>query len=199
VPGIQAGAVRQVRSIPLLFLTGCVGVAATETPKTDAPSCAPGSACLGSAGSPAQPGSLNVLGGPLQACPSRHRTGFYRDGYCNTGADDHGVHVVCARVTDAFLEFSKNRGNDLVTPRGGFPGLKDGDGWCLCASRWQEAHEAGVAPPVVLEATHEAALRTAKLESLRGMQSPQAPGRPPAGTPLRGGGSTAGLPGTEGR
>jgi uncharacterized protein (DUF2237 family) len=107
-----------------------------------------------------------VLGGPLQACPSRHRAGFYRDGYCHTGDDDHGVHVVCARVTDAFLAFSRAHGNDLVTPRRGFPGLKDGDGWCLCAGRWQEAHEAGVAPPVVVEATHEAALRTARLEDL---------------------------------
>lgn len=110
---------------------------------------------------------MNVLGGPLQACPSRHSTGFYRDGYCNTGADDRGVHVVCARVTDAFLAFSRSQGNDLVTPRGGFAGLQDGDGWCLCASRWQEAYEAGVAPPVVLEATHEAALRTSQLDSLQ--------------------------------
>jgi uncharacterized protein (DUF2237 family) len=120
------------------------------------------------------PGSRNVLGEALQPCPSRHRTGFYRDGYCNTGADDHGVHVVCAKVTDAFLQFSKARGNDLVTPRGGFPGLRDGDGWCLCASRWQEAHEAGVAPPVVLEATHAAALRTSGLGQLRGASETQA-------------------------
>ncbi|MBM4378783.1 MAG: DUF2237 domain-containing protein [Deltaproteobacteria bacterium] len=159
-----------LRSLPLLFLSGCAAVAAPETPKspTSTPACAAGeAACLGSAGSPAQPGSRNVLGGPLLACPSRHRTGFYRDGYCNTGADDHGVHVVCARVTDAFLAFSRGRGNDLVTPRGSFPGLKDGDGWCLCASRWQEAHEAGVAPSVMLEATHEAALRTSNLDALQ--------------------------------
>jgi uncharacterized protein (DUF2237 family) len=132
----------------------------------EAPSTPAGARCLGSAGGPEKPESRSVLGGPLQACPSRHRAGFYRDGYCHTGDDDHGVHVICARVTDAFLAFSRARGNDLVTPRGGFPGLKDGDGWCLCAGRWQEAHEAGVAPPVVVEATHEAALRTARLEDL---------------------------------
>lgn len=124
-------------------------------------------ACLGTAGAPTSAGSLNVLGDPLQACPSPHATGFYRDGYCNTGADDRGVHVVCARVSDAFLEFSRAQGNDLVTPRGGFAGLQDGDGWCLCASRWQEAYDAGVAPPVVLEATHEAALRTSPLDRLQ--------------------------------
>jgi uncharacterized protein (DUF2237 family) len=124
------------------------------------------------AGNPEKPGSRNVLGESLQSCPSRHPTGFYRDGYCNTGADDQGVHVVCAKVTEAFLIFSRSKGNDLVTPRGAFPGLKDGDGWCLCASRWQEAQEAGVAPPVVLEATHEAALRTSPLESLTSSKSP---------------------------
>ena len=124
-------------------------------------------ACAGNAGAPTGSGSANVLGDPLHPCPSRHSTGFYRDGYCNTGADDRGVHVVCARVTDAFLEFSRAQGNDLITPRGGFAGLQDGDGWCLCASRWQEAYDAGVAPPVVLEATHEAALRTSPLDRLQ--------------------------------
>lgn len=159
---------------PLLFacvLSGCVAstVAPAPPPRADA-GCegTPGASCLGSAGRPDVPGSRNVLGGALQPCPSRHRTGYYRDGFCNTGEDDHGVHVVCAEVTDAFLQFSRSRGNDLVTPRGGFPGLRDGDGWCLCAGRWQEAHEAGVAPPVVLESTHEAALRTSTLRSLRG-------------------------------
>jgi len=124
-------------------------------------------ACAGTPGETADPGSQNVMGGPLQPCPSRHATGFYRDGYCNTGADDRGVHVVCARVTHAFLEFSRAQGNDLITPRGGFAGLQDGDGWCLCASRWREAYDAGVAPPVVLEATHQAALRTSSLEQLQ--------------------------------
>lgn len=122
--------------------------------------------CRGTAGGPARPGTRNVLGGALQPCPSLHATGFYRDGYCTTGTDDRGVHVVCARVTEAFLTFSRARGNDLVTARGTFPGLKDGDGWCLCASRWREAYEAGVAPPVVLEATHEAALMTSPLDDL---------------------------------
>jgi hypothetical protein len=121
---------------------------------------------LGNAGAPADAGHRNVLGAPLQRCPSAHETGFYRDGFCNTGADDAGVHVVCARVTDNFLQFSRAQGNDLITQRGGFPGLKAGDGWCLCASRWREAVDAGVAQPVVLEATHEAALRVASLKQL---------------------------------
>ena len=124
-------------------------------------------ACVGNAGAPTGSGSATGLGGSLHPCPSRHSTGFYRDGYCNTGADDRGVHVVCARVTDACLELSRAQGNDLITPRGGFAGLQDGDGWCLCASRWQEAYDAGVAPPVVLEATHEAALRTSPLDRLQ--------------------------------
>jgi uncharacterized protein (DUF2237 family) len=149
----------------LVSLAGC----ATATGSACAPTSdalASDAECVGPGGQPEIAGSRNVLGGPLQACPSRHAAGFYRDGYCNTGADDHGVHVVCARVTDAFLAFSRQQGNDLVTPRGGFPGLTDGDGWCLCASRWQDAYEAGVAPPVVLEATHEAALRVSRREQL---------------------------------
>lgn len=129
--------------------------------------CGDGSGCTGHAGLPQTPGSRSVLGQPLQPCPSRHATGFYRDGECNTGAQDTGVHVVCAEVTQPFLEFTRSRGNDLVTPRPGFPGLRPGDGWCLCAGRWQEALEAGVAPPVVLAATHEAALRFSSLEALR--------------------------------
>lgn len=142
--------------------------------KTAEPACAPGAAansadsCLGSAGEPKRSGSQNVLGAPLQACPSAHQTGFYRDGFCNTGADDAGLHVVCARVTDDFLSFSQSRGNDLVTPRGGFPGLRAGDGWCLCARRWQEAFDAGVAPPVVMASTHEAALRVSTRSQLSG-------------------------------
>ena len=141
---------------------------------TAEPACAPGAAatssdsCLGSAGEPERSGSPNVLGAPLQPCPSAHQTGFYRDGFCNTGADDAGLHVVCARVTDDFLSYSRSQGNDLVTPRGGFPGLRPGDGWCLCARRWQEAFEAGVAPPVVLESTHQAALKVSTLQQLAG-------------------------------
>jgi len=99
----------------------------------------------------------NVLGSRLTPCCAN--TGFYRDGYCRTGPEDQGTHVVCAKVTAEFLEFTKSKGNDLSTPRPGFPGLKPGDKWCLCALRWLEAYKAGKAPPVVLEATHESALR----------------------------------------
>lgn len=104
--------------------------------------------------------ATNVLGGPLQPCSLDPLTGFHRNGCCDTGAEDVGVHVVCARVTAEFLAFSAARGNDLSTPvpAFGFPGLSPGDRWCLCAARWQEALEAGVAPPVVLEATHARAL-----------------------------------------
>jgi uncharacterized protein (DUF2237 family) len=142
-------------------------------PEMEELACTPGSgeaqdSCLGTAGEPTSSGSRNLLGGPLQPCPSAHQTGFYRDGYCNTGADDAGVHVVCARVTDDFLTYSRSQGNDLVTARGGFPGLRAGDGWCLCARRWREAFDAGVAPPVILEASHEAALQVASLKQLSG-------------------------------
>ena len=109
----------------------------------------------------------NVLGDDLEPCGFDPRTGFYRDGCCDTGGDDIGVHVVCARVTAEFLEFSRAQGNDLSTPQPGFPGLRPGDQWCLCASRWQEAYEAGVAPPVVLAATHIRALEWCSLESLK--------------------------------
>ena len=115
-------------------------------------------------------GAANVLGGPLQECGRDPLTGFYRDGCCETGPDDAGTHVVCAVMTDAFLEFTAGRGNDLSTPRPewGFPGLAAGDRWCLCVSRWAEALAAGVAPPVVLEATHAQALDAVSLDSLRG-------------------------------
>jgi uncharacterized protein (DUF2237 family) len=109
----------------------------------------------------------NVLGDDLEPCGFDPLTGFYRDGCCDTGGDDIGVHVVCARVTAEFLEFSRAQGNDLSTPQPGFPGLQPGDQWCLCASRWQEAYEAGVAPPVVLAATHVRALEWCSLESLK--------------------------------
>ena len=97
---------------------------------------------------------INVLGTELTDCSADPLTGFYRDGCCNTGVDDHGVHTVCVITTKDFLDFSKSVGNDLSTPRNGFPGLTPGDRWCLCASRWQEAYEAGCAPQVNLEATH---------------------------------------------
>lgn len=111
----------------------------------------------------------NVLGGELQACSLDPRTGFYRDGCCGTGPEDAGLHVVCAEMTAEFLAFSRSRGNDLITPNPlfGFPGLRPGDRWCLCAARWKEAFDAGVAPPVVLEATHISALEFASLEELQ--------------------------------
>jgi uncharacterized protein (DUF2237 family) len=109
----------------------------------------------------------NVLGGELQSCGTDPMTGFYRDGCCETGAEDSGVHTVCAVVTAEFLEFSKEAGNDLMTPGPGFPGLRPGDRWCLCASRWAEAREAGVAPPVVLEATHARTLEWVDLADLQ--------------------------------
>jgi len=110
----------------------------------------------------------NVLGTELQVCSLEPRTGFYRDGCCNTGAEDLGVHTVCVVVNDAFLEFSKARGNDLSTPNTmyGFDGLKPGDQWCLCADRWAEALDAGQAPDVVLEATHARTLEWVTLADL---------------------------------
>lgn len=113
--------------------------------------------------------SLNVFGEPLDACGTDPLTGFYRDGCCNTSDQDRGSHTVCARVTEEFLAFSRSRGNDLVTPRPefGFPGLKAGDQWCLCAARWREAEQAGAAPRVVLAATHQRALEIVPLEALR--------------------------------
>ena len=111
----------------------------------------------------------NVLGGELESCSNSPLTGFYRDGCCQTGPDDLGLHIVCAEVTAEFLEFSAARGNDLMTPNPlmGFPGLKPGDKWCLCAERWKVAMDAGVAPPVILAATHESALRHVSMEDLK--------------------------------
>ncbi|MGA0173131.1 MAG: DUF2237 family protein [Phycisphaerales bacterium] len=111
----------------------------------------------------------NVLGGPLETCSRSPMTGYFRDGCCRTGEDDLGRHTVCAVMTDEFLTFSKSRGNDLVTPRPEwrFPGLKAGDRWCLCALRWREAYEAGCAPQVVLEATHERTLDVVPLHWLQ--------------------------------
>jgi hypothetical protein len=111
----------------------------------------------------------NVIGGNLEVCCTSPITGFYRDGFCRTGGQDFGSHVVCAEVTLEFLEFTKLRGNDLSTPVPdfNFPGLKPGDRWCLCASRWQEALQAGVAPPVILSATHARALEMVSLDDLK--------------------------------
>ncbi|KAA5539899.1 DUF2237 domain-containing protein [Roseiconus nitratireducens] len=111
----------------------------------------------------------NVLGTDLETCSTDPMTGFYRDGCCNTGSSDAGIHVICAIMTAEFLEFSKAKGNDLSTPNPlyRFPGLKPGDRWCLCAARWKEAFDAGRAPQVVLAATHVSALEFASLEELR--------------------------------
>ena len=111
----------------------------------------------------------NVLGTELQSCSTDPMTGFYRDGCCRTGSEDVGLHLVCARVTDEFLTFSQQVGNDLSTPvpMYSFPGLVDGDRWCVCVQRWKQALEAGCAPPVVLEATHVSALEFVDLEDLR--------------------------------
>ncbi len=113
--------------------------------------------------------SRNVLGGPLAPCSVNPITGFFRDGCCNTAVEDRGSHTVCIVSTAAFLAFSKSCGNDLSTPHPeyGFPGLKPGDRWCLCAPRWQEAFEAGHAPKVILSATHLGALRYCSLEELK--------------------------------
>lgn len=112
--------------------------------------------------------SKNVYGDELLPCSADPMTGFYRDGCCTTGAGDVGLHVVCAQMTPEFLEFTKARGNDLSTPmpQFDFPGLKPGDRWCLCALRWKEAREAGVAPPVFLDSTHQAALQVVDLADL---------------------------------
>ena len=112
---------------------------------------------------------LNVFDETLAPCGMDPMTGFFRDGCCNTSDQDGGLHAVCAVVTEAFLAYSRAQGNDLVTPRlaFGFPGLKPGDRWCLCASRWAEAERHGVAPPVDLRATHRRALERVPLETLR--------------------------------
>ncbi len=114
------------------------------------------------------PPARNVLGQPLVPCSFDPLTGYFRDGCCKTDETDHGTHVVCAVMTDAFLKFSLSKGNDLVTPRPQrrFPGLRAGDAWCLCALRWQEAFDAGCAPPVKLESTHMAALQVVALGDL---------------------------------
>jgi len=110
----------------------------------------------------------NVLGEPLESCSTDPMTGFYRDGCCNTGKEDTGLHLVCTIVTDEFLEFSQDRGNDLSTPmpQYGFPGLVQGDRWCLCVLRWKEAFQAGVAPQVILAATHISTLEFVDLSDL---------------------------------
>lgn len=117
----------------------------------------------------ARDGAVNVLGFPLETCSLEPLTGFTRSGCCDTGPEDRGSHTVCAQVTAEFIAFSRARGNDLATPRPetGFPGLKPGDRWCLCAARWLEALKAGVAPPLLLQATHARALNTVDLAMLK--------------------------------
>ena len=113
--------------------------------------------------------SVNIFGQNLALCCSSPKTGFFRDGFCNTGSSDIGTHVVCAKMTQDFLEFSKSRGNDLSTPNEmySFPGLLPGDKWCLCVLRWKEAYDAGFAPKVNLNATHISTLEFASLEELQ--------------------------------
>ncbi len=115
----------------------------------------------------------NVLGTPLIPCSLDPITGYFRDGTCRTGGGDHGIHCICAQVTEEFLTFSAKKGNDLSTPRPEFefPGLKPGDSWCLCVMRWKEAFDAGCAPKVKLEATAEAALEFVNLEDLKAHRS----------------------------
>lgn len=115
------------------------------------------------------PKPKNVLGGDLESCCTDPMTGFYRDGYCKTGPDNTGRHTICILATDEFLAFSKSAGNDLSTPmpQYAFPGLKEGDKWCLVAMHWQQALEAGMAPQVVLAGTHESALQFVSLEDLK--------------------------------
>ena len=115
------------------------------------------------------PAGKNVLGTTLEVCSVSPMTGFFRNGCCETGASDMGLHVVCAELTEEFLEFSKAQGNDLSTPveEFEFPGLVPGDRWCVCVARWKEALEAGVAPPVVLEATHMSTVEFVSLEDLQ--------------------------------
>ena len=110
----------------------------------------------------------NVLGEKLEDCSVDPITGWFRDGCCNTNETDHGIHTVCARVTTKFLEWAKMVGNDLITPAReyGFPGLKEGDQWCVCAASWRAAYKAGVACPIELESTHQAALKIIPLEEL---------------------------------
>lgn len=116
-----------------------------------------------------KPKAKNVLGGTLATCSLDPLTGFFRDGCCNTGPMDHGTHTVCVTVTSEFLQYSFSRGNDLITPRPEFrfPGLKPGDRWCLCASRWEEARQMGVAPPVHLDATHRKTLAIVDIAHLK--------------------------------
>jgi uncharacterized protein (DUF2237 family) len=120
----------------------------------------------------------NVLGGRLETCCRDPMTGFFRTGTCDTGREDFGLHLVCARMTEEFLRFSAQRGNDLSRPipENDFPGLRPGDRWCVCVTRWKEALDAGLAPPVVLEATHHATLEFVSLDELKAHAADRRPG-----------------------
>ncbi len=163
--GCQASAPPAVSAAPVASVASVAPAApiapAASVASGDAPKAAP-SACVlppRADETPSSPIPTNVDGAPLASCSTAPLTGVYRDGRCATGPDDRGVHVVCAKVTGEFLRFTARQGNDLVTPARGFPGLHEGDRWCLCAERWAEAQAAGVAPPVDLAATERAALR----------------------------------------
>lgn len=149
----------------LAGLLGC-GTAATAEPCPEAEGTCWGAPLEGGMAREVAP--QNVVGGALEVCSTSPMTGYFRDGECRTGAQDRGVHVVCATVNEAFLTYTASRGNDLATPRPsyGFPGLKPGDNWCLCADRWEEARLAGKAPRVVLAATEERALKATTLAHL---------------------------------
>lgn len=156
---------RPVSSSTPAAAPACLGLGPAESCESSEP---PQSRARGDA-------ALSVLGRPLEACSTDPVTGWFRDGHCRTNAADRGVHVVCAEVDEPFLEFTAARGNDLSTPAPslGFPGLRAGDHWCLCAARWEQARRAGVAPRVVLGATDDAALRTIDRQTLEAYAVPR--------------------------
>lgn len=141
---------------------------AQTLPQTEGPGCV-ADFCDEPDARPASTTAMNVQSAPLRLCSNDPLTGFYRDGFCHTGEDDRGVHTVCAVVTDEFLAYTRSRGNDLSTPSPAsrFPGLVEGDRWCLCAARWDEARRAGAAPAVDMAATHQAALGVVRLDDLQ--------------------------------
>lgn len=143
----------------VLFILICANLSAQQSTTTMSQS----------NGTPEYVKAKNVLGGKLQSCCFEPLTGYFRDGYCRTDLSDRGTHTVCAIVTKEFLEYTKSKGNDLSTPfpQFNFPGLKPGDKWCLCASRWLEAYHAGAAPKILLEATHEKTLSIVGIEILK--------------------------------
>ena len=148
----------------------------TQPARASEPCIAPASECVKQKNSESDTAVRNVNRTPLAMCSQKPLTGWFRDGFCKTDQNDRGRHLVCAQMTDAFLKFTKARGNDLSTPspRYRFPGLKPGDRWCLCALRWKEAYEAGHAPPVVIRATHEKTLEYVGARPLKALQIPSA-------------------------